>query len=114
MALPAPLKKYPVPEDFRSLLHDFAREVLRDQPSNLNEYGFLYFKSLEEGTDFTYRDRKVKPTPKSGQRRPVAKPKEADNKPAPPAADGRLDRDRLNQHEKEHTPNKENHLLKNE
>ena len=40
------LQKYPVPEDFPDLLHDFAREVLRDQPDNIYEYGALYFKSM--------------------------------------------------------------------
>ena len=42
------LQKYPVPEDFGDILHDFAREVLRDQPENIFEFGYLYFKSLEE------------------------------------------------------------------
>ena len=40
------LQKYPVPEDFPDLLHDFAREVLRDQPENIYEYGALYFKAI--------------------------------------------------------------------
>ena len=40
------LQKYPVPEDFPDLLHDFAREVLRDQPANIYEYGAQYFKAM--------------------------------------------------------------------
>ncbi len=40
------LQKYPVPEDFPDLLHDFAREVLRDQPENIYEYGALYFRAM--------------------------------------------------------------------
>ena len=40
------IAKYPVPEDFPDLLHDFAREVLRDQPENIYEYGAQYFKAL--------------------------------------------------------------------
>lgn len=40
------IAKYPVPEDFPDLLHDFAREVLRDQPDNIYEYGAQYFKAL--------------------------------------------------------------------
>ena len=40
------LQKYPVPEDFPDLLHDFAREVLRDQPENIYQYGALYFKAM--------------------------------------------------------------------
>jgi len=35
-----------VPEDFPDLLHDFTREVLRDQPENIYEYGALYFKAM--------------------------------------------------------------------
>ena len=42
------LQKFPVPEDFPDLLHDFAREVLRDQPANIYEYGALYFKARYE------------------------------------------------------------------
>ena len=42
------LQKYPIPSDFPELLHDFAREVLRDQPENIYEYGAFYFKALEE------------------------------------------------------------------
>ena len=33
------------------MLHDFAREVLRDQPKDICEYGALYFKALEEVRD---------------------------------------------------------------
>ena len=40
------IAKYPVPEDFPDLLHDFAREVLRDQPTNIYEYGAQYFKAM--------------------------------------------------------------------
>ena len=40
------LQKFPVPEDFPDLLHDFAREVLRDQPENIYEYGAQYFKAM--------------------------------------------------------------------
>ena len=40
------LQKFPVPEDFPDLLHDFAREVLRDQPENIYEYGAQYFRAL--------------------------------------------------------------------
>ena len=42
------LQKYPIPGSFPELLHDFAREVLRDQPENIYEYGALYFAALEE------------------------------------------------------------------
>jgi hypothetical protein len=29
-------------------MHDFAREVLRDQPENIYEYGAAYFRALEQ------------------------------------------------------------------
>ena len=48
------LQKFPIPEDFPSVLHDFAREVLRDQPADIIHYGFQYFKALEDGTEFDY------------------------------------------------------------
>ena len=40
------LQKYPVPEDFPDLLHDFAREVLRDQPADIYHFGMEYFTAL--------------------------------------------------------------------
>ena len=42
------IQKYPVPQGFPDVLHDFAREVLRDQPENIYEFGYLYFKAMEE------------------------------------------------------------------
>ena len=42
------LQKFPVPQDFPEMLHDFAREVLRDQPKDIYEYGALYFRAMYE------------------------------------------------------------------
>ena len=42
------LQKFPVPQDFPEMLHDFAREVLRDQPADIYEYGALYFRAMHE------------------------------------------------------------------
>ena len=42
------LQKYPVPQGFPDILHNFAKEILRDQPENVKEFGYLYFKALEE------------------------------------------------------------------
>ena len=42
------LPKYPVPEEFPEILHDFARMVLRDQPENIYEFGAEYFKAIYE------------------------------------------------------------------
>ena len=48
------LQKYPVPEDFPDFLNDLARDVLRDQPENIYEYGALYFKVMYMGQPFDY------------------------------------------------------------
>ena len=45
------LQKYPIPGEFPQLLHDFTKEVLRDQPDDIFEYGYQYFKALEEVSD---------------------------------------------------------------
>jgi hypothetical protein len=42
------LQKFPIPGAFPDMLHDFAREVLRDQPEDIYEYGAAYFKAMEE------------------------------------------------------------------
>jgi len=42
------LQIFPVPTDFPQILHDFAREVLRNQPKDIIDFGYLYFKALEE------------------------------------------------------------------
>lgn len=42
------LQKFPIPGSFPDLLHDFAREVLRDQPEDIYDYGAQYFKALDE------------------------------------------------------------------
>jgi len=47
-------QKFPIPNGFPQILHDFAKEILRDQPADILDYGCAYFKALEEGTDFDY------------------------------------------------------------
>ena len=48
------IQKYPIPGEFPELLHDFAREILRDQPENIYEYGAAYFTALDTGEEFSY------------------------------------------------------------
>lgn len=36
------------------MLHDFAREVLRDQPDDIYAYGAMYFRAMEQGVAFEY------------------------------------------------------------
>ena len=42
------IQKFPIPGQFPDILHDFVREVLRDQPENIYEYGAAYFTALDE------------------------------------------------------------------
>ena len=49
--------KFPVPDGFESILHDFAREVLRDNPDNVYEYGWLYFNAIKQGIPFEYKNK---------------------------------------------------------
>ena len=48
------IKKYPVPGSFQDLLHDFTREVLRNQPENIYEFGVAYFTAMENGEELRY------------------------------------------------------------
>lgn len=41
-------KKFSLPEEFYPILEAYSREVLRDQPLDIIEYSYLYFKHLEE------------------------------------------------------------------
>ena len=43
-------KKQSLPENFYPLLEDYCREVLRDQPEDIIEFSYLYFKAIEEDT----------------------------------------------------------------
>ena len=42
------IQKFPIPGSFPDILHDFVREVLRDQPENIHEYGAAYFTALDQ------------------------------------------------------------------
>ena len=48
------IQKYPIPQDFPSILKNFSREILRDQPTNIIEYAANYFEALESGKSFKY------------------------------------------------------------
>ena len=37
-----------MPEGFYKILEDYSKEVLRDQPKDIVEFSYLYFKALEE------------------------------------------------------------------
>lgn len=48
------IKKFRVPEGFENLLNDFAKEVLRNQPKDILDFGVQYFKALEEKQALDY------------------------------------------------------------
>ena len=41
-------KKFELPEGFYEILESYSREVLRDQPLDIIEFSYMYFKALEE------------------------------------------------------------------
>ena len=41
-------KKFELPEGFYEILESYSREVLRDQPLDIVEFSYMYFKALEE------------------------------------------------------------------
>lgn len=41
-------KKFELPQGFYDMLESYCREVLRDQPQDILEFSFLYFKAMEE------------------------------------------------------------------
>ena len=51
------IKKFKVPNDFENILSDFAKEILRNQPKDIIEFGIEYFKGLEANTKFDYKDK---------------------------------------------------------
>ena len=46
------LQKFPIPNGFPQILHDFTKEILRDQPRDIIEFGYMYFKALEQVRSF--------------------------------------------------------------
>ena len=51
------LQKFPVPDQFYEILHDFSREVIRDQPDDIIEYGSLYFEAKLQNKAFIYESK---------------------------------------------------------
>ena len=47
--------KYPIPPTFQEILRDFTMECLRDQPTNIYEYGAQYFAAIDEDVEFVYQ-----------------------------------------------------------
>lgn len=53
------IQKYQIPGKFPDLLHDFAREVLRDQPEDIYAYGAAYFRAMEKVSDTSQKRARV-------------------------------------------------------
>lgn len=51
------LNKFKVLNNFENILSDFAKEVLRNQPPDIIDFGAEYFRSLEEKQQFDYKDK---------------------------------------------------------
>lgn len=51
------IQKFPVPETFPEILHDLAKEILRNQPADILDFSALYFKCLQEGTVLDYANK---------------------------------------------------------
>ena len=51
------IKKFKVPNNFENILSDFAKEILRNQPKDIIQFGIEYFKGLETNTPFDFKDK---------------------------------------------------------
>jgi hypothetical protein len=81
------LQKFPVPDNFPEILQDFTREILREQPIDIIEFGARYFKAKENGEEFIWD-----PT-KSNQPKPADYPRvQGAVDPAPPGTSSSRER----------------------
>ena len=48
--------KYPIPEKFPEILHDFIREVIRYMPKDILDFSIQYFYSLEQNISLKYEE----------------------------------------------------------
>ena len=51
-------QKFPVPDNFPELLHDLMKAILREQPADIVEYSYQYFKNMSEGKGEPQAERK--------------------------------------------------------
>mgnify|MGYP000309437286 CR=1 FL=1 len=65
-------KKFELPENFYEILESYSREVLRDQPLDIIEFSYLYFKALEEVSCCNPRSKNVKNLAEATQALPRA------------------------------------------
>ena len=48
--------KFPIPEKFPEILHDFIREVIRYMPKDILDFAIQYFYSLEQNISLKYEE----------------------------------------------------------
>ena len=48
------IKKYAIPTGFQDLLSEFTKEILRNQPKDIIDFGIEYFKCLQQGLILDY------------------------------------------------------------
>jgi hypothetical protein len=48
------IKKYDIPPGFQDLLSEFTKEILRNQPKDIIDFGVEYFKCLQQGLILDY------------------------------------------------------------
>ena len=51
------IKKYSIPPGFQSLLSEFTKEILRNQPKDIVDFAVEYFKCLQQGLVLDYPHR---------------------------------------------------------
>ena len=56
--------KFPIPEKFPEILHDFAREVVRYMPKDILDFSIQYFYSIEQNIPLNYIEGKSNEIPK--------------------------------------------------
>ena len=50
-------KLFKVPPDFENILNDFAKEILRNQPRDILDFGIKYFGAIEDNIELDYPDK---------------------------------------------------------
>ena len=53
------IKKYTIPPGFQDLLSEFTKEILRNQPNDIIDFGVEYFKCLQQGLILDYAHKGV-------------------------------------------------------
>ena len=51
------IKKYSIPPGFQSLLSEFTKQILRNQPKDIVDFAVEYFRCLQQGLILDYPDR---------------------------------------------------------